>query len=71
MKFFAVAALFLATALAMPTLDNPPPGGNNPGGNNRRSNYSPCPIGFYSNPQCCSAGVLGIAALDCKNRMSD
>ncbi|KAJ6782984.1 hypothetical protein PWT90_10380 [Aphanocladium album] len=26
-----------------------------------------CPAGLYSNPQCCSAGVLGVAGLDCGN----
>ncbi|KAM0465382.1 hypothetical protein ACHAPV_001429 [Trichoderma viride] len=26
---------------------------------------SVCPTGLYSNPQCCGANVLGVAALDC------
>ncbi|KAL7894844.1 hydrophobin [Trichoderma sp. SZMC 28014] len=24
-----------------------------------------CPTGIYSNPQCCGANVLGVAAVDC------
>nr|WGC84523.1 hydrophobin [Trichoderma koningiopsis] len=24
-----------------------------------------CPTGLYSNPQCCGANILGVAALDC------
>ncbi|XP_014560675.1 hypothetical protein COCVIDRAFT_88578 [Bipolaris victoriae FI3] len=26
-----------------------------------------CPIGLYSNPQCCATDVLGVAALNCQN----
>ncbi|PTB45256.1 hypothetical protein M441DRAFT_54328 [Trichoderma asperellum CBS 433.97] len=26
---------------------------------------SVCPTGLYSNPQCCGANILGVAALDC------
>ncbi|KAG5978873.1 beta ketoadipyl CoA thiolase, th1 [Claviceps digitariae] len=46
-------------------------GGNNPGGNNGGGNgpYNPCTSTLYSNPQCCATNVLGVAALDCKNRM--
>lgn len=29
-----------------------------------------CPIGLYSNPQCCATDVLGVAALNCQNRKS-
>ncbi|OWT43591.1 fungal hydrophobin domain-containing protein [Pochonia chlamydosporia 170] len=49
------------------------PGGNNPGGNNPGGNppaSKVCPKGLYSNPQCCSTNVLGVAALDCKNPSS-
>ncbi|UKZ90376.1 uncharacterized protein TrAFT101_005399 [Trichoderma asperellum] len=43
----------------------PPTNGAYPGGNNRHL----CPSGLlYTNPQCCSAGVLGVADLDCKTR---
>lgn len=30
--------------------------------------YQPCPAGLYGNPQCCSADVLGLVALDCEAR---
>ncbi|EHK42978.1 uncharacterized protein TrAtP1_001867 [Trichoderma atroviride] len=29
------------------------------------ASVSVCPNGLYSNPQCCGANVLGVAALDC------
>ena len=29
-----------------------------------------CPIGLYSNAQCCAVNVLGVAALDCGARKS-
>ncbi|KAM3528963.1 hypothetical protein NHJ13051_002109 [Beauveria bassiana] len=41
---------------SVPVHPNPPPSGNNP---------SYCPPGLYSNPQCCSADVLGVLGLDC------
>ncbi|KAH6607227.1 HFB1 protein [Trichoderma cornu-damae] len=52
MKFFAVAALFATAAVAHPLED-------------RNSWPSVCPDGLFSNPQCCSAQVLGIVGLDC------
>ncbi|KAL7927102.1 fungal hydrophobin domain-containing protein [Trichoderma austrokoningii] len=33
-------------------------------GNKSEGGFS-CPSGLYSNPQCCSVGVLGVADLDC------
>jgi hypothetical protein len=36
------------------------------GGNG--SGHFKCPAGLYSNPQCCSVGVLGLADLDCAVR---
>lgn len=54
MKFLAVAALLAGAAIAAPT--------SNTGG-------APlCPLGLFSNPQCCSTDVLGLAGLDCKSR---
>ncbi|KAI1188160.1 hydrophobin-like protein [Nemania serpens] len=42
---------FIATAVsAVPTYDPP---------------YVACPVGLYSNPQCCATDVLGVADLDC------
>jgi hypothetical protein len=82
MKLLAVASLLFVGTLAMPTAqcgecqkhehpDGDHPGGNNPGskpGNNgNNGNYMACPTGLYSNPQCCSTGILGVAALDCEN----
>ncbi|KAK5996233.1 Trihydrophobin [Cladobotryum mycophilum] len=80
MKFFAIAALFVASAIAVPTNGYypPPNGGGNPGrpGNGGGNPGRPgngggsgplCPAGLYSNPQCCATDVLGIAALDCSN----
>ncbi|KAL6871375.1 hydrophobin [Trichoderma novae-zelandiae] len=53
MKFFAIAALFAAAAVAQPLED-------------RTSSGSVCPPGLFSNPQCCATQVLGIIGLDCK-----
>ncbi|KAK6540678.1 beta ketoadipyl CoA thiolase, th1 [Orbilia ellipsospora] len=47
------------------------PGGNNPGGNNPGGGSKACPSGLYSQPQCCSSDVLGIAALDCATPSSN
>lgn len=45
---------FIATAVsAVPTYDPP---------------YVACPVGLYSNPQCCATDVLGVADLDCHSR---
>lgn len=55
MKFFTIAALFAATAIAGPL-------------EVRTGSGSICPTGLYSNPQCCSAQVLGIIGLDCQVR---
>ncbi|KAH0497304.1 hypothetical protein TgHK011_004619 [Trichoderma gracile] len=52
MKFFAIAALFAAAAVAQPIED--------------RSNAAVCPGGLFSNPQCCATQVLGLIGLDCK-----
>ncbi|KAK9436878.1 Hydrophobin 2 [Metarhizium brunneum] len=52
MKLLAVAALLAGAAIAAPT--------SNTGG-------SACPAGLYSNPQCCSADVLGVIGIDCKS----
>jgi hypothetical protein len=32
--------------------------------------YNPCTGALYSNPQCCSTDVLGVADLDCGNGMA-
>ncbi|KAL6900033.1 hydrophobin [Trichoderma evansii] len=43
-------------------------GGNTDGGDSDDGgdgNHFECPRGLYSNPQCCSVGVLGLADLDC------
>ncbi|KFG78354.1 hydrophobin [Metarhizium anisopliae] len=53
MKFLAVAALLAGAAIAAPT--------SNTGGG------LVCPSGLYSNPQCCSADILGVIGLDCKS----
>ncbi|GFP59946.1 hypothetical protein ACSS6W_005182 [Trichoderma asperelloides] len=43
----------------------PPTNGAYPGGNNDDNSHL-CPGGLlYTNPQCCSVGVLGVADLDC------
>lgn len=55
MKFFTAAALFATAAIAGPV-------------EVRTGNGSICPTGLYSNPQCCSAQVLGIIGLDCTVR---
>lgn len=48
----------------------PPTNGAYPGGNNGGSSDL-CPSGLlYTNPQCCSADVLGVADLDCKTPSS-
>ncbi|KAL6882389.1 hydrophobin [Trichoderma longibrachiatum] len=52
MKFFAIAALFAAAAVAQPLED--------------RSGGTACPPGLFSNPQCCATQLLGIIGLDCK-----
>ncbi|KAH7310660.1 fungal hydrophobin-domain-containing protein [Stachybotrys elegans] len=55
MQFFATAALFVATAMAIPaTLVE-------------RQSYNPCPGTLYSQPQCCATDVLGVLSLDCEN----
>ncbi|KAI1749486.1 hydrophobin-like protein [Xylaria castorea] len=33
-------------------------------------NYSACPVGLYSNPQCCATDALGVADLDCHSPSS-
>ncbi|TFB03628.1 Hydrophobin-1 [Trichoderma ghanense] len=53
MKFFAIAALFAAAALAQPLED-------------RSGGSGACPTGLFSNPQCCATQLLGIIGLDCK-----
>ncbi|KAM0254924.1 hypothetical protein ACHAQJ_006297 [Trichoderma viride] len=52
MKFFAIAALFAAAAVAQPL-------------EARTGSGSICPPGLFSNPQCCATQVLGIIGLDC------
>ncbi|PNP43157.1 hypothetical protein TGAMA5MH_05091 [Trichoderma gamsii] len=60
MKFFAVT-LFLATALAAPSVDS-----NGNGVARRQAPPAFCPPGLlYTVPQCCDVDVLGVADLDC------
>ncbi|PTB70398.1 hypothetical protein BBK36DRAFT_16079 [Trichoderma citrinoviride] len=56
MKFFAIAALFAAAAVAQPleVLED------------RSGSGSVCNPGLFSNPQCCATQVLGLIGLDCK-----
>ena len=53
MQFIVLAALF-ASAMAVPAELN--------------ARTSVCEGGLYTNPQCCSTDVLGVADLDCKVR---
>ncbi|PHH93082.1 hypothetical protein CDD83_1367 [Cordyceps sp. RAO-2017] len=57
MQIFAVAALFVASVLAVPT--------NGGGGGGGGAPYVACPAGLYSSAQCCGVDVLGVADLDC------
>ncbi|KAK5998950.1 Hydrophobin-1 [Cladobotryum mycophilum] len=59
MKFFAVAALFVAAAIAQPTTID------EHWANTRSVPGKPCPDGLFSVPQCCATDVLGVLALDC------
>ncbi|KAK5998979.1 Hydrophobin-1 [Cladobotryum mycophilum] len=54
MQFFAVAALFVAGALASPVAQI-----------EARTDGPVCPPGLFSNPQCCATDVLGLISLDC------
>lgn len=44
---------------------NPPNTGPNPG-----NNYQACPQGLYSNAQCCTTDVLGVATTECSSPFS-
>ncbi|GFP53041.1 hypothetical protein ACSS6W_000479 [Trichoderma asperelloides] len=52
MKFFTAAALFAAVAIAGPV--------------EVRTGGNICPVGLFSNPQCCDTQVLGIIGLGCE-----
>lgn len=54
MKFFTAAALFAAVAIAGPV--------------EVRTGGNICPVGLFSNPQCCDTQVLGIIGLGCEVR---
>ncbi|KAL6854731.1 hypothetical protein ACO1O0_005856 [Amphichorda felina] len=53
MKFLAVAALFVASVIAVPTEEV-------------RTNYDPCTSTLFSNVLCCATDALGIIGLDCE-----
>lgn len=55
MKFLAVAALFVASVIAVPTEEV-------------RTNYDPCTSTLFSNVLCCATDALGIIGLDCEVR---
>ncbi|OAA82275.1 Trihydrophobin [Akanthomyces lecanii RCEF 1005] len=46
------------------------PGGGSPTTSSPPDNGPVCPRGLYSNPQCCSTDVLGVADLDCSSPSS-
>lgn len=55
MRTTILAAFFAAGALAIPAFE-------------KRGGYSVC-HNQYPTPQCCAVDILGIADLDCQNRM--
>ncbi|UKZ74236.1 hypothetical protein TrVFT333_001898 [Trichoderma virens FT-333] len=67
MKFFTIATLLAAVAVAHPLEDaglELRAGGDN--NNTPTDRPHLCPQGLYSNAQCCDVFLLGIIGLDCK-----
>ncbi|KAK0763842.1 hypothetical protein N5P37_003229 [Trichoderma harzianum] len=68
MKFFAIAALLAAVAVASPLEDALNVGSEWWGDHDHHNDDHAsliCPKGLYSNPQCCGSYLLGIIGLDC------
>ncbi|KAI0518272.1 hydrophobin precursor [Xylaria bambusicola] len=66
MQFTTVFVTLLATAV----MANPVKRTGGGGGGGSPAPYVACPPGLYSNPQCCSVDVEGVADLDCASPTS-
>ncbi|KAF3068551.1 Hydrophobin-1 [Trichoderma lentiforme] len=69
MKFFTIATLLAAVAVASP-LEDALNVGSEWWGDHDHNDHDDhiahiCPQGLYSNPQCCGSWLLGIIGLDC------
>lgn len=62
MKFSTTIILFAASALALPT---------NQDSQAKRAASPYCAPGLFTQAQCCSTDVAGVANLDCATRKSD
>lgn len=76
MQFSVLIAAAFATAVAASPLDLPIPPKRGyysstpsptPTPTPYPTAYAACPNGLYSDPQCCSTDVLGVADLDCSS----
>lgn len=62
MKFSTTIILFAASALALPTSED---------SQVKRAASPYCAPGLFTQAQCCSTDVAGVANLDCATRKSD